>query len=221
MTLWLTCSKANFDASGSGRKYLIRGKKIRYVLLNMQVEPQSSKSEWWFCLQSQLFDASQCTMEATCSKKITSGADFWTWSEKVTVAKLWLSWLRRQLKVSQIDKCDNHFTVQIKDIFSVAPGTVIRSPGTLVFWALKIACKKRKKKRKAKQLKPLQLTGNTLILFFKAQIQTNRGAKWNILPLLPCYIVSMKRLTALWSVLKWIRRRRCLESKAFPLDECC
>lgn len=29
---------------------------------------------------------------------------------------------------------------EIKDIFSVAPGTDIRSPGTLVFCALNIAC---------------------------------------------------------------------------------
>lgn len=29
----------------------------------------------------------------------------------------------------------------IKDIFSVAPGTKMRSPGTLVFCAVKIACK--------------------------------------------------------------------------------
>lgn len=32
-----------------------------------------------------------------------------------------------------------------KDIFSVAPGTEMRSPGTLVFCALKIAWEKRKK----------------------------------------------------------------------------
>lgn len=30
---------------------------------------------------------------------------------------------------------------KVKDIFSVAPGTEIRSPGTLVLWALKIAWK--------------------------------------------------------------------------------
>lgn len=35
----------------------------------------------------------------------------------------------------------------IKDIFSVAPGTDITSPGTLVFCALKIAWKKKKKEK--------------------------------------------------------------------------
>lgn len=39
---------------------------------------------------------------------------------------------------------NNNVDMQIvfkKDIFSVAPGTETRSPGTLVFWALKIAWK--------------------------------------------------------------------------------
>lgn len=53
----------------------------------------------------------------------------------------------------------------MKDIFSVAPGTVIRSPGTLVFCALKIACQKKSKT----PVKALQVTRHKLMEFLKQQ----------------------------------------------------
>lgn len=44
-----------------------------------------------------------------------------------------------QMKTELLDSVKCEKIIQKKDIFSVAPGTEMRSPGTLVFCALKIA----------------------------------------------------------------------------------
>ena len=58
-----------------------------------------------------------------------------------------------------------------KDIFSVAPGTEMRSPGTLVFCALKIACKKQTHDTQ----RVMCLLINTAISVFREL----RSAKWD------------------------------------------